>query len=151
MWSLISAVGIFCLGSGATIMHGIQNLWNSEVCSIALHIGHFKFILHFMMKMINLFNQSPENIHYAALVIGGSFLIEGMSVCIVYVWMFGILSLFIIATSYLMIKCALGASLLVAINAVKKGAASEGMTIWDYVWRGHDPTSVAVMIEVFVF
>ena len=41
-----------------------------------------------------------------------------------------------------------GASLRVAINAVKKGAAAEGMTVWDYVWRGHDPTSVAVMTEV---
>ncbi|ONK69551.1 uncharacterized protein A4U43_C05F24160 [Asparagus officinalis] len=89
VWSLISAVGIFCLGSGATIVHGFQNLWTSH---------------------------PPENIHYAALVIGGSFLIEG-------------------------------ASLLVAINAVKKGAAAEGMTVWDYVWRGHDPTSVAVMTE----
>ncbi|MQL83533.1 hypothetical protein Taro_016009 [Colocasia esculenta] len=89
VWSLISAVGIFCLGSGATIVHGVQNLWSSE---------------------------QPENMQYAALVIGGSFLIEG-------------------------------ASLLVAINAVKKGAAAEGMKVWDYVWRGHDPTSVAVMTE----
>lgn len=31
VWSLISAVGIFCLGSGATIVHGVQNLWNSHV------------------------------------------------------------------------------------------------------------------------
>ncbi|PNT60804.1 metal tolerance protein C4 [Brachypodium distachyon] len=89
VWSLISAVGIFCLGSGATIVHGVQNLWSSE---------------------------SPENIQYAALVIGGSILIEG-------------------------------ASLLVAIKAVKKGAAAEGMSIRDYIWRGHDPTSVAVMTE----
>nr|XP_029122203.1 metal tolerance protein C4 [Elaeis guineensis] len=89
VWSLISAVGIFCLGSGATIVHGFQNLWSSH---------------------------PPENIYYAALVIGGSFLIEG-------------------------------ASLLVAINAVKKGAAAEEMKVWDYVWRGHDPTSVAVMTE----
>ncbi|CAM0904982.1 unnamed protein product [Alopecurus aequalis] len=89
VWSLISAVGIFCLGSGATIVHGVQNLWST---------------------------QTPENIHYAALVIGGSILIEG-------------------------------ASLLVAIKAVKKGAAAEGMSIRDYIWRGHDPTSVAVMTE----
>ncbi|KAG6521604.1 hypothetical protein ZIOFF_018729 [Zingiber officinale] len=89
VWSLISAVGIFCLGSGATVVHGIQNLWKAH---------------------------PPENMHYAALVIGGSFLIEG-------------------------------ASLLVAINAVKKGAASEGMKVWDYIWQGHDPTSVAVMTE----
>jgi len=61
-------------------------------------------------------SQPPENIHWAALVIGGSFLIEG-------------------------------ASLLVAIKAVRKGAEAEGMSIWDYIWRGHDPTSVAVMTE----
>lgn len=42
----------------------------------------------------------------------------------------------------------LGASLVVAIHAVKKGAASEGMKLRDYIWRGHDPTSVAVMTEV---
>ncbi|CAN6571171.1 unnamed protein product [Malus baccata var. baccata] len=89
VWSLISAVGIFCLGSGATIIHGVQNLWTS---------------------------QPPPNIQYAALVIGGSFIIEG-------------------------------ASLLVAIQAVKKGAAAEGMKLRDYIWRGHDPTSVAVMTE----
>ncbi|KAK4480776.1 hypothetical protein RD792_011627, partial [Penstemon davidsonii] len=89
VWSLISAVGIFCLGSGATIVNGIQNLWTA---------------------------QSPEHIEYAALVIGGSFIIEG-------------------------------ASLFVAIHAVRKGAAAEGMTVRDYVWRGHDPTSVAVMTE----
>lgn len=44
----------------------------------------------------------------------------------------------------------LGASLIVAIQAVKKGAAAEGMKIRDYVWRGHDPTSVAVMTEVIL-
>ncbi|XP_059640922.1 metal tolerance protein C4 [Cornus florida] len=89
VWSLISAVGIFCLGSGATIVNGVQNLWTS---------------------------QPPGNIKYAALVIAGSFIIEG-------------------------------ASLLVAIRAVRKGAAAEGMKVRDYVWRGHDPTSVAVMTE----
>ena len=31
VWSLISAVGIFCLGAGATIVHGVQNLWISHV------------------------------------------------------------------------------------------------------------------------
>lgn len=89
VWSLISAVGIFCLGSCATIFHGIQNLWTSE---------------------------APVHIEYAALVIGGSFIIEG-------------------------------ASLVVAIHAVRKGAAAEGMKVRDYIWRGHDPTAVAVMTE----
>ncbi|KAH7510785.1 hypothetical protein JRO89_XSUnG0250900 [Xanthoceras sorbifolium] len=78
-----------CLGSGATIVHGIQNLWSQE---------------------------QPENMKYAALVIGGSLIIEG-------------------------------ASLFIAIQAVKKGAAAEGMKVRDYIWRGHDPTSVAVMTE----
>lgn len=89
VWSLISAVGIFCLGAGVTIVHGIQNLWIA---------------------------QSPANMKYAALVIGGSLLIEGVS-------------------------------LFVAINAVRKGAASEGLGVRDYIWRGHDPTAVAVMTE----
>ncbi|CAO2824599.1 unnamed protein product [Amaranthus hypochondriacus] len=89
VWSLISAVGIFCLGSGATIVHGLQHLWDS---------------------------QPPEHMQYAAFVIGGSFLIEG-------------------------------ASLVVAIHAVRKGAAAEGMKLRDYIWRGHDPTAVAVMTE----
>ncbi|RXI03675.1 hypothetical protein DVH24_004327, partial [Malus domestica] len=40
-----------------------------------------------------------------------------------------------------------GASLLVAIQAVKKGVAAEGMKLRDYIWRRHDPMSVAVMIE----
>ncbi|KAL2593345.1 hypothetical protein AAZV13_12G123966 [Glycine max] len=31
VWSLISAVGIFCLGSGATIVNGVQNLWIAQV------------------------------------------------------------------------------------------------------------------------
>ena len=31
VWSLISAVGIFCLGSGATIFDGFSNLWKAEV------------------------------------------------------------------------------------------------------------------------
>ncbi|KAK9757136.1 hypothetical protein RND81_01G142800 [Saponaria officinalis] len=89
VWSLISAVGIFCIGSGATIVHGFQHLWTS---------------------------QPPEHIKYAAFVIGGSFFIEG-------------------------------ASLVVAIDAVRKGAAAEGMKLRDYIWRGHDPTAVAVMTE----
>ncbi|NP_001312006.1 metal tolerance protein C4-like [Nicotiana tabacum] len=55
VWSLISAVGIFCLGCGATIVHGVQNLWTSE---------------------------QPANIGYAALVIGGSFIIEGISLIV---------------------------------------------------------------------
>ncbi|KAH7444612.1 hypothetical protein KP509_02G085200 [Ceratopteris richardii] len=89
VWSLISAVGIFCLGSGATIVDGVSNLWRAEL---------------------------PDNMYIAAMVIAGSLVIEG-------------------------------ASLLVAVSAVRKGASAEGMTLWDYCWRGHDPTAVAVMME----
>jgi hypothetical protein len=31
VWSLFSDVGIFCLGCGATIVHGVQNLATPEV------------------------------------------------------------------------------------------------------------------------
>ncbi|CAH8283469.1 unnamed protein product [Eruca vesicaria subsp. sativa] len=88
--SLISAIGIFCLGFGATIVYGVQNLWTFE---------------------------PPPNMEYADVVIVNNPL------------------------------CLKGASLTVAIQSVKKGAAQEGMTIRDYIWRGHDPTSVAVMTE----
>ncbi|KHG26491.1 Metal tolerance protein C4 [Gossypium arboreum] len=122
VWSLISAVGIFCLGSGATIVHGVQNLW----------IAH-----------------PPDNIEYAALVIGGSFIIEGIiehhDCRIAKVHQ---LNLFFLRFPSLNNHTfCLGASLVVAIQAVKKGAATEGMKVKDYVWRGHDPTSVAVMTE----
>ena len=90
------------------------------------------------------FPQPPENIKYAALVIAGSFIIEGI---IFPIPMFDILSLKF-SPPYKLCIHTLGASLIVAIQAVKKGAAAEGMKIRDYVWRGHDPTSVAVMTEV---
>nr|XP_016505613.1 PREDICTED: metal tolerance protein C4-like [Nicotiana tabacum] len=89
VWSLISAVGIFCLGSGTTIVNGFQNLWTS---------------------------QPPEHLEYAAVVIGGSLILEGVS-------------------------------LVVAIQSVRNGAAAEGMKVREYIWRGHDPTAVAVMTE----
>lgn len=36
VWSLISAVGIFCLGCGATIVHGVQNLATAEVIIVQI-------------------------------------------------------------------------------------------------------------------
>lgn len=36
----------------------------------------------------------------------------------------------------------------VAYGAVMKGADAEGMSLREYLWRGHDPTSVAVLMEV---
>ncbi|CAI9114539.1 OLC1v1015286C1 [Oldenlandia corymbosa var. corymbosa] len=115
VWSLISAVGIFCLGSGATIVHGIQNLWTTA---------------------------QPVHIEYAALVIGGSFLIEGE-----LIYVFKCCLFFSLFSCMINLRVYLGASLLVAIHAVRKGAAAEGMTVRDYIWRGHDPTAVAVMTE----
>jgi len=41
VWSLISAVGIFCLGSGATVVNGVQNLWIAQVFN---QIGYLKSI-----------------------------------------------------------------------------------------------------------
>lgn len=40
-----------------------------------------------------------------------------------------------------------GASLLVAIRAVREGAEVAGLSFMEYVRRGIDPTSVAVMME----
>lgn len=42
----------------------------------------------------------------------------------------------------------LGVSLIVAIQSVRNGAAAEGMKVREYIWRGHDPTAVAVMTQV---
>jgi hypothetical protein len=39
VWSLISAVGIFCLGCGATIVHGVQNLATAEVLIVNAILG----------------------------------------------------------------------------------------------------------------
>eukprot|EP00850_Spirogloea_muscicola_P014197 SM000100S09424 [mRNA] locus=s100:235772:239124:- [translate_table: standard] len=52
IWALVSATGIFCLGSGVTIMHGLHSLWNPE---------------------------PVMNMYMAALVLGGSVLMEGAS------------------------------------------------------------------------
>ena len=40
-----------------------------------------------------------------------------------------------------------GFSLLVATRAVLQGATAAGLTFWEYLKRGMDPTSVAVMLE----
>ena len=40
-----------------------------------------------------------------------------------------------------------GASLLVAVRAVREGAEVAGLSFTEYVRRGIDPTSVAVMME----
>ena len=40
-----------------------------------------------------------------------------------------------------------GYSLLVATRALFSGANAVGMSFWEYVRRGMDPTTVAVMLE----
>lgn len=55
---------------------------------------------------------------------------------------------FYVVISHKEILLNIGASLVVAVHAVRKGAAAEGMKVRDYIWRGHDPTAVAVMTEV---
>ncbi len=40
-----------------------------------------------------------------------------------------------------------GYSLLVATRSVLQGAQAMGMTFWEYIRRGMDPTTVAVMME----
>lgn len=89
VWALISATGIFCLGSGVTIMHGIQCLLSPE---------------------------PVENVFWAGVVIVVSAVLEG-------------------------------ASFLVALRAVRAGAKEENMTLREYLWKGHDPTAVAVLME----
>ncbi|BDA46259.1 Zinc transporter 9 [Coccomyxa sp. Obi] len=90
VWSLVSAVGIFCLGAGVTCAHGFSNLFAPPV--------------------------QLEHLGYGLAVLGVSFVVEGYS-------------------------------LLVATRAVLQGAHAMGMTFTEYIRRGMDPTTVAVMLE----
>ncbi len=40
-----------------------------------------------------------------------------------------------------------GYSLMVATRSVIQGAAAHGLTFWQFLRRGLDPTSIAVMLE----
>lgn len=88
----------------------------------------------------------------AAMVICGSFIIEGTTMLTAFQSgaVYSLLYLFQ-CFPFLQRVFLLGASLIVAVQAVKKGAAQEGMKLRDYIWRGHDPTSVAVMTEVVTY
>lgn len=87
--SLISGVGIFCVGTGLSFYHGIQGL------------------LH----------PSPiDDFYWAFFILGGSLVSEG-------------------------------ATLVVAINSVKEGAKSMGMSFREYVTRGQDPCVNVVLTE----
>ena len=92
VFSLISACGIFCLGAGANVMHGVQALSDTDAAVPPTHLG------------------------WALGVLGVSALVEGYS-------------------------------LAVAVRSVSAGAAAAGLPFREYVQRGVDPTSVAVMLE----
>ncbi|XP_046394734.1 zinc transporter 9 [Ischnura elegans] len=89
--SLVSGVGIFCVGTGLSIYHGI----------------------------IGLLHPSPmESFYWAFFILGGSLVSEG-------------------------------ATLLVAVNSIRKGAMACGMTFTEYVLRGQDPSVNVVLMEDF--
>ncbi|XP_065339223.1 proton-coupled zinc antiporter SLC30A9, mitochondrial [Cloeon dipterum] len=87
--SLISGVGIFCVGTGLSLYHGITGLMHP---------------------------QPTEPFFWAFFILGGSMVSEG-------------------------------ATLLVAVNSIKKGARETGMTFTEYVLRGQDPSVNVVLLE----
>mmetsp|Transcript_30703 Transcript_30703/g.86802 ORF Transcript_30703/g.86802 Transcript_30703/m.86802 type:complete len:569 (+) Transcript_30703:274-1980(+) len=89
VWSLISAVGIFCLGAGVSIVHGINSLMHEY---------------------------TVENLGWGLLVLCISLLLEGYS-------------------------------LTVALRTVMKTAQRRGITLLDYLRRGDDPTTNAIVME----
>ncbi|XP_063982991.1 proton-coupled zinc antiporter SLC30A9, mitochondrial [Diachasmimorpha longicaudata] len=87
--SLISGVGIFCVGTGLSIYHGIHGI---------------------------LFPNPVESFYWAYFILGGSLVSEG-------------------------------ATLLVAINSVRKGAEEKRQSFKDYVLSGQDPSVNVVLME----
>ncbi|CAB3376751.1 Hypothetical predicted protein [Cloeon dipterum] len=87
--SLISGVGIFCVGTGLSLYHGITGLMHP---------------------------QPMEPFFWAFFILGGSMVSEG-------------------------------ATLLVAVNSIKKGARETGMSFTEYVLRGQDPSVNVVLLE----
>nr|CAH0100487.1 unnamed protein product [Daphnia galeata] len=87
--SLVSGVGIFCVGAGLSVYHGITGIFNPDP------IGSF---------------------YWAFFILGGSLVSES-------------------------------ATLLVAINSLKKGATKAEMSFWEYVKRGQDPSVNVVLLE----
>ncbi|RWS01755.1 zinc transporter 9-like protein [Dinothrombium tinctorium] len=87
--SLISGVGIFCVGSGLSFYHGIHGLLHPE---------------------------SIESLYWAYLILGGSFLSEG-------------------------------GTLMIAFNAIRKGAKAAGVSFKEYVFRSSDPSVNVVLLE----
>jgi len=89
VWSLISAVGILCMGSGVTLIHGVHGMMEPEPIE---HVG------------------------VGVAVLAASLALEG-------------------------------ASLVVAVRALSDASAEKKMTLWRYIQKGQDPTSIAVMME----
>lgn len=87
--SLISGVGIFCVGTGLSMYHGIHGL---------------------------LFPNPVESFYWAYFILAGSLVSEG-------------------------------ATLLVAINSIKKGAQEKREKFKDYVLSGQDPSVNVVLME----
>ena len=87
--SLISGVGIFCVGSGLSFYHGVHGILHPE---------------------------SMESLYWAYLILGGSLLSEG-------------------------------GTLLIALQAIKKGAKNAGLSVREYVVSGKDPTVNVVLLE----
>lgn len=87
--SLISGVGIFCVGTGLSFYHGIHGLVHPE---------------------------PVDSFYWAYFILGGSLVSEG-------------------------------ATLLVAINSIKKGALERRQSFKDYVIGGQDPSVNVVLME----
>lgn len=89
--SLISGVGIFCVGTGLSIYHGIHGL---------------------------LFPAPLDSLFWAYFVLGGSLLSEG-------------------------------ATLMIALHSIKKGAEEKKESLKQFVLEGQDPSVNVVLMEDF--
>ncbi|XP_050672658.1 zinc transporter 9 [Leptidea sinapis] len=87
--SLISGVGIFCVGCGLSFYHGVTGILDPQ----PLH-----------------------DYYWAYFVLGGAVVSEG-------------------------------ATLMVALNAIKKGAKEANMSLYDYIMRSSDPSVNVVLFE----
>ncbi|KAL4421651.1 hypothetical protein ABPG75_010942 [Micractinium tetrahymenae] len=89
VYALISAACVFCVGCGASVLHGISSLWTPHPL---------------------------ENMALSLAVLGCSGLLEAYS-------------------------------LQVAFKSIKQGAEQHGMSVWQFVQRGRDPTTTAILWE----
>ncbi|KAI3429711.1 hypothetical protein D9Q98_005796 [Chlorella vulgaris] len=89
VYALISAACVFCVGCGASVLHGVSSLVNPHVL---------------------------ENMSYSLAVLAGSSVLEAYS-------------------------------LRVAFQAIQRSAEEQGMGLWQYIKRGRDPTTVAILWE----